>query len=205
MWHTNTGDRVLEGAEAVVFAQSLWDLGSNIQVFEGDYDVGLHVFDRLTYGQKIYLLSVIAGGLLKADEPVRELTAAVECAIAAVFEHLKGMVAVEIDMQEIETNWRELVLAALHQVEDDDLLDLNNEEHEDWNTVIDGLSYFILWDADYENEDIFLDDVPEDNAVFKDLMRISDDYFMEIPEDLKPEEIEVAMAKIRRVCQSVCG
>ena len=60
-------------------------------------DVGLEVFDRLTYGQKISLLFIIGNGLLKPDEPIRKLTVVVEIAIAAVFDYLKMVVIVEID------------------------------------------------------------------------------------------------------------
>ena len=86
MWHTDCGDRTLEGAEARFFTESLWDFVCELEVDEGDYDVGLEVFDRLTYGQKISLLSIIDNGLLKPDVPMRKLTAVVEGAIAAVFE-----------------------------------------------------------------------------------------------------------------------
>ncbi len=89
MWHTNCGDRTLESAKARLFAEALRDFVSELEADEGDYDVGLEVFDRLTYGQKVSLLSIIAAGLLKPDEPIRKLTAVVEGAIAAVFDHLK--------------------------------------------------------------------------------------------------------------------
>ena len=85
MWHTNFGDRTLEGAEAKLFAEALWDFIQKLELDEGNYDVGLEVFDRLEYGQKVYLLSVIGNGLLKPDVPIRKLTSAVESAIAAVF------------------------------------------------------------------------------------------------------------------------
>jgi len=53
MWHTNSGDRTLECAEARLFAEALWDFVSELEVDEGNYDVGLDVFDRLTYGQNL--------------------------------------------------------------------------------------------------------------------------------------------------------
>ena len=57
MWHTNCGDRTLEGVEAKLFAEELWDFVQELEVDEGDYDVGLEVFDRLTCSQKASLLS----------------------------------------------------------------------------------------------------------------------------------------------------
>ncbi|KKL51861.1 hypothetical protein LCGC14_2291230 [marine sediment metagenome] len=56
MWRTSCGQRTLEGAEA------LWDFVCELEVDEGDYDVGLEVFDRLTYGQKVFLLSFTGVG-----------------------------------------------------------------------------------------------------------------------------------------------
>ena len=41
MWHTDCGDRTLEGTEARLFAETLWDFVSELEVDEGDYDVGL--------------------------------------------------------------------------------------------------------------------------------------------------------------------
>ena len=53
MWHTNCGDRTLEGPEARLFAHALWAYVSATELAEGEYDAGLRVFDCLTYGQKI--------------------------------------------------------------------------------------------------------------------------------------------------------
>ena len=40
MWHTNCGDRTLDGAEARLFAEALWDFICELEVDEGDFDVG---------------------------------------------------------------------------------------------------------------------------------------------------------------------
>ena len=81
MWHTNNGDRTLEGAEAKLFAYTLWDFLCELEVEGGDFDAGLKAFDCLTYGQKLSVLSAVANGLLKPDVPIRKLTAAVESAL----------------------------------------------------------------------------------------------------------------------------
>ena len=60
MWHTNTGDRTLEGAEASLFAETLWDFLCELEAESGDFDAGLRVFDCLTYGQKLSMLSAVA-------------------------------------------------------------------------------------------------------------------------------------------------
>jgi len=205
MWHTNCGDQTLEGAEARLFAEALWDFVSELEVDEGDYDVGLEVFDRLTYGQKVFLLSIIGAGLLKPDVPIRKLTANVEGAIAAVFDHLKMAVIIEIDEPEIKSNWRKMILAARHQVGAENLPKEDCEDEQEWLIEIEELSYLILWDADYEDEDLYIDKPPEEAQRLKDFMRMRDDYFLEIPEDLKPKEMEARLAELKTLCRSICG
>ena len=61
-----------------------------------------------------------------------------------------------------------------------------------------------LWDADYEDEDLYIDKPPEEAQRLKDFMRIRDDYFTEVPEDLKPNEIETRLSELKSLCQSIC-
>ncbi len=204
MWHTDCGDRTLDGAEARLFAETLWDFVSELEVDEGDYDVGLEVFDRLTYGQKVSLLSIIGDGLLKLDVPMRKLTAAVESAIAAVFDHLKMVVIIEIDEPEIPSQWRKMILVARREVGAEELPKEDCKDEQEWFIEIEELSYLILWDADYEDEDLYIDKPPEEAQALKDFMRMRDDYFLEIPEDLKPEEVETRLTDLRNLCRSIC-
>ena len=203
MWHTNCGDRTLEGAEAKLFAEALWDFVQKLGLDEGNFDVGLEVFDRLTYGQKVYLLSVIGNGLLRPDVPIRKLTSVVEGAIAAVFCYLEIAVIIEID-DGINSNWRKMILAVHRQIDVEYLLDEDCDDEEEWSIQIEVLSYLILWDADYEDEDIFIDSPPEEAHGLQDLMLIRDDYFLEIPDDLKPKEIETTISELNTLCRSVC-
>ena len=154
MWHTNTGDRTLEGAEAKLFAYALWDFLCELEVKDGDFDAGLKAFDRLTYGQKLSVLSAVANGLLRPDVPIRKLTAAVESAIAAVFEYLKILVLLEIDVPEIPSSWRKMILAVRKGYGGEELPDEDCEDDEEWLTEIEELSYLILWDYDFEDEDL---------------------------------------------------
>jgi hypothetical protein len=204
MWHTNCGDRTLDGAEARLFAEALWDFVSVLEVSEGDFDVGLNVFDRLTYGQKASLLSIIGNGLFKPDVPMPKLTAVVESAIAAVFDFLKMVVMLEIDEPEIKSNWRKMILAVRREVGAEDLPDKDCEDEQEWLIEIEELSYLILWDYDFEDEDLYIDKPPEEAQVLKDIMRMRDDYFLEVPEDLKPKEIETRLSELKTLCRSIC-
>ena len=35
-------------------------------------------------------------------------------------------------------------------------------------------------------------------------MRMRDDYFLEVPEDLKPKEIEAKLVELKALCRLVC-
>ena len=37
----------------------------------------------------------------------------------------------------------------------------------------------------------------------KDFMRIKDEYFLEVPEDLKPKEIKTKLAELKTLCRSI--
>ena len=110
----------------------------------------------------------------------------------------------EIDMPEIETDWRKMILAVRREVGAGDLPDEDCEDKLEWFTEIEELSYLILWDADYEDEDLYIDKPPEEARILKDLMRMRDDYFLEIPEDLKPGEIEIKLTELKSLCRSIC-
>ncbi len=54
MWRTQYGDRILEGAEAKVFAEALLNLLDEVTLCDfDDYELGIKCFDSLTYEQKI--------------------------------------------------------------------------------------------------------------------------------------------------------
>ena len=61
----------------------------------------------------------------------------------------------------------------------------------------------ILWNADFEDEDLYIDKPPEGAQRLKDFMRMRDDYFLEISEDLKPKEIKTKLSELKALCQSI--
>ncbi|MDI6451743.1 hypothetical protein [Anaerobaca lacustris] len=158
MWRTSCGDRILHGAEARLFAEallSLLDEAHTDQLY--DYDLGLSCFDNLTYGQKISVLAIVGNGLLREDVPAVPLTAVLEGAIAAVFEHLRDSVTFELDEPDIGTTWRQLIVAARREMEGEDIPEPTCDDPEEWDIEIQELSDCALWDVDYEFDDLFMD------------------------------------------------
>ena len=157
-----SGDRILEGAEAKVFAEVLSSLlDEAIMGTLDDYELGIKCFDTLTFGQKISVMATIGNGLLRKDVPVVDLTAVVEGAIAAVFKHLKNSIVFEIDEPESRTNWRALVVAARKEMEGEHIPPATCNDIKEGEIEVEELADRILWDADYEDDYIYMDHPPE--------------------------------------------
>lgn len=205
MWRTNNGDRILKGAEAELFAEILFDFIDEVNLSdENDYEVGVAVFDRLTYGQKISVLTTIAIGLFKPEVICNKLSAVNEGAIAAVFEHLKNCIIIETDEPEFGSSWRQKVWEVRKFVGGENLPDVTCEYPEEWEIEVDALADLILWDADYGDEDLYIDRPPEDAQILQEFVRIPKEYYLDIPDDPKPKEIEQRLNELRKHCRSIC-
>ena len=205
MWRTSCGNRTLYGAEARLFAEallSLLDEAESEQLY--DYDLGPLSFDRLTYGQKIAVLSTVADGLLRDDVPAVPLTAVLEGAIAAVFEHLRNLLAFEVE-EDTGTLWRNMIVAARQEMKGVGVPRVTCRDHNEWDCEIQELSDCILWDADYECGDLFLDQPPEHAEFIHRELRIPEGYFTAIAEDLTDQQAEDRVAEIRKLCVAVVG
>jgi hypothetical protein len=204
MWRTDRGERILKGAEARVFAEAL--LGLLDEATSGtldDYELGIRCFDDLTFGQRVSTLAVIANGLLREDVPIVDLTAVVEGAIAAVFQHLKYEIIYEIDVPESQTNWRELVVAARTEDQVGNIPEPTSTDTEEWDFQVERLIDRILWDRDYESDHIYMDHPPEKTQWLKHMARIRDDYFTAIADDLTDEEAHAQIKELGKLCDSV--
>ena len=203
MWDTSCGKRTLKDIEATLFAETLWDLIDETNLNdEDDYILGVHVFDKLTYGQKISVLSIVGNGLLRKDVPCVPLTAVLEGAIAAVFEHLKNCIIFEIDVPDVSSNWRKTVVAARKEAGGEQTPLSNCEDLEEWGIEVDSLAEAILWDADYDDENLFIDDAPEKAKMLMTLAGISNNYFVAIADDLEEGEIAEKLTELRGLCRS---
>jgi hypothetical protein len=132
-----------------------------------------------------------------------ELTAALEGAIAAVFEKLREMVMLEIDEPELGTSTRNLVVAARQAMEGEDVPDPTCTDRAEWDFQIQELADVILWDADYEDGDLYLDRPPEEAQALRMLTRVPQEYYLSIPDDLSDEAAEGQLAELRRLATPI--
>jgi len=206
MWHTSGGDRTLHGAEGRLFAEALLSLLDEAHTDHlYDYDLGLSCFDDLTYGQKVFVLAAVGNGLLREDVPMAPLTAVLEGGIATVFQHLRNSVTIEMDEPELGTRWRGLIAAALREMEVEDVPEPTCDDEDEWDIGIQELSDTILWDADYEDGDLYLDRAPEEARDLMGEMEIADGYYDAIAEDLTDEQTAAKVAELRALCVAIIG
>jgi hypothetical protein len=175
VWWTAYGKRTLEGAEAILFAETLLNLVDEIRLSQFDnYYTGVEVFDSLTFGQKISVLAIIGNGLLRMNVPCVELTDVTEGAVGAVFEHLINLIAVEIDGPMRGSNWRVKVIAARRAAEGQDIPASTCDDLEEWIMEVGSLAESVLMDAGYDDDYLYLDPLPEDSKWLKRIAGISD-------------------------------
>ena len=110
VWHTNTGDRILEGSEAELYLKLLQDsFVSDLEYNDWQYDnsedfqlwvsTGNSFFDRASFNQQIVLIAFCLKALLKPDVPMPELDHVLEAAAFYPFAYLKQMIYEEISQQ----------------------------------------------------------------------------------------------------------
>src|SRR3954469_25286130 len=102
MWWTPLGERVLRGAEWELFRDGLAMVCDLVEEAKSSDDpeigsFGVEAFDWLQPNQKLALLALVGKALKDEGEPMPELTAHTEAAVAAVYAHIFSMIVVEIE------------------------------------------------------------------------------------------------------------
>jgi len=110
-----------------------------------------------------------------------------------------------MDEPELGTRWRGLIAAALREMEAEDVPDPTCDDDNEWDIGIQELWDTILWDADYEDGDLYLDRPPEEARHLMDEMEIADGYYDAIAEDLTDEQTVAKVAELRALCVAVIG
>jgi len=202
MWRTSCGNRTLKRAEARLFAETLLSLLDQEDALrDEDCPLGIEGYDRLTYGQKISVLAAIGNGLLREDVPASSLTAVVEAAIAALFEHLKSLVEIGLDEPDWWRDWRRLIVAAREERGAKNVPQHTCDDLNEWELTIQELKEEILGDAGYQNA-WFHAGRPRDKADrMKQAMRGPRDLSGAGVDELNDEEIEAKVSELRDVCR----
>lgn len=212
-WKMQTGKRVLNPAEAALIRTVLGSMKTELLDEErGDdqWPYGVRVFDDMTLPQRVLSLCDVCEALLDPVIPAPELTAANEGTIASIFNAMKQVLGYELDGMwagdgdepgPFEFDLRKLICAALQSPAGDDkshgvdpakIPNFESYKSKDWKWVVESLRDRILWDEDYDDDDIYADKSPEMAEFLKHTGDIPDGYFSTVvPEPREKEMVAV--------------
>jgi len=188
-------------------------------------EFGIPVWDGLTWQQKLATLDQVLRHLLQASLPPLPLTSIYESAVGAIFEKIKCSIEVELDFARTETQsefhdaddtWRTMVLLAFNEpryTEDgsmsgDPVDDLDSDfypagpddmRQDLWFNVVENLADRLLWDRDYEMEDVFADVEPDQAAAMKSYMGVAEGYYRQIAPDLRDDQVETVIQRVKAI------
>jgi hypothetical protein len=212
MWHTPKGQRVLNGAEAALIRASLECVVDLVEAeSEGDepWQFDIRLFDQLGWSHKLALLAKVGGALLIDTVAPVELNGINEAAVAVLYRNINEQVVIEVDSHDDSAQfdgtpcvyWRTLVRDAWMAVEGNAMQTTEEfqfpvcegRDLEDWEILVEVLQDQVLWDEDWEMDDLFMDVDPELSSLRKNKLGISADYYTAIV----PEPDEEMLASIR--------
>jgi hypothetical protein len=207
MWRTSTGTRTLVGSEAELVRQLLGFVYFQITVVcslaDEPFESGISLFDRLQASQQLALLAEVGQALLRADQPPPKLSSLREATVGMLFEVLRACVAEEIadewEEEEAVRYWRSMVVQVCREAGDEHgaaLLDSGADDSDAWDLVVESLADRILWDRDWEMEDLFADAIPERGRQLKRFLGIEDDYFRDIAPDPTTPQLRAVCAQL---------
>jgi hypothetical protein len=217
MWHTSTGLRTLNGAEAAL-VKSVVGLVWDFVELEGEcpdaeWSTGVTFFDALDWRQRVVQLAFVANALLRDDAAAPPLNAVNEATVGMLFRVIGICVETEIDAEEGEPNidcrnWRRRLLkAALGDGRPSDM-ELPTEsctDLDEWNFLIEMLSDAILWDDDWIDDGLILDADPETAKARKEMLGIEDDYYQTIVPEPSDSDLHGARQMLRNLIAGTEG
>jgi hypothetical protein len=193
---------------------------------------GVDLFDRMDAANRVCLLGEITRALIDPAEPMPELTAATEAAVYAVFRFILSEIESEVDFEsegverepDLEASdfilgedpfyWRKLTLATYFECQephdfneeddDDEDLDAASVDLSAWENKLECLADRILWDRDWEIEEI-MDAPPKLAREVKEWAGIDPEYFVATPNQPTEDQVQSAAALIRRLADHDMG
>ncbi|MGA2500945.1 MAG: hypothetical protein ABSH20_24675, partial [Tepidisphaeraceae bacterium] len=170
------------------------------QESDGDYCVGVRVFDTLSLPERLAVLELVGRALLLEEVPCPELTAVVEGAVAAVFEQVRIDVELEIEGGREQTRRLIRAVARVCEVLHADSPAAGSNDMDKWSALVDALTENIFWDRDWEGQFIEPDDPPDLAEHVRDMIGIIPEYYTDVPPDPSAQRIQ----EIRKSLQVLC-
>ena len=207
MWNTERGKRVLENAEAKLFADSILDMLYTGLMEENAYDEVV-VFANLTYPQKIVTLHQITQALFRPEVPAPELTAVLAGTVAAILRNVYTHIELEVSDAPDRTTYRSLVGQACREVVDEEKEEFtlpadSCDDLDEWEFCVNCLRHSLLEDDDYLDDGIYVDLPPEKSEAFRIYMGVNPEYFQAIADDPAQTKMEALREELVELCIEV--
>lgn len=214
MWHMQDGRRVLYPGEWKLIRRAALTLlemiESDIRLGKRARKVGVSAFDRLTYQQKTVLLWQVVNALHDPLVPEMPLTSINESVVAALFKMMHELLILDFAFQPpdkpgAQLQYRKVILEAAKESNEPFKKAplLLSTELQEWAQVLIEIEERILWDADYELEEVFLDLPPEQAKLQKDSFGIDQDYFVGVAPEPSESEYAAARSKLHELLNEV--
>jgi len=204
MWNTPEGERRLEGCERNLVARAVVALHERLIRAARNgrrLPLGIRAFDRLPLETQPYLVLLVGESLL-GDDPFPGFYSWNESIVLLLFNQIEGRVRREIALQRKRRRpgapacpWRLLVLEAFRaQCGGPDVSigeppqDPDSTDLDEWSLKILILTDLILWDRDFEDEDLFMDAPPDVAEAMKMTLGIEPDYYSGVPPALSDQD-----------------
>lgn len=208
-YETTSGERVLRGAERDLIGGAAWILTDDIRTLSSSgysLQLGIGLFDRLTWQQQIVLIDRVLSYMLDESIPAPPRTAMLDATIAAIYAQLLARLECEIDMErypvemqheeEIHPLRQEVLNALLEHDPDQDWPDVGCCEQDSWELAVESLQELVLADQDWAMDDLTMDLSPERGQELKQVMGISDDYYIDVPPEATDQQAKDSWANI---------
>lgn len=166
-WDTPIGSRAVHGSERKLIVCSAASL------LRSKRNSWIRVFDQMDSETKAGMLVEVVRRLVEPSSEPLVLTAVNEATIGAIFAHLRQQVEDECDAGR-SVEWRSLLreVGCKEPVTSNDI--------RAWSTAIEDSADLVLWDRDYEIEEL-VDAPPHVASEVRQQMGIADDYFSDPP------------------------
>lgn len=227
-WHTPPGDRCLVGEEAEMVRDSLsamvQELASCRETEEEPWQYGVTLFDELNWQQQLAVLDLLATNLLQQTCETLELSGINEAAVAAVYQNIAQQIELEIELHpvsppEFRNRWRQAVLDAYGENEDDEFVDqemVDEETDQDsvfdidanclevdrWQWLVELLADRVLWDRDFEMVNEMIDAPPEHAAAMKAALGITSGYYTAIAPDPTDHQVDALFESLEQLTRA---
>jgi hypothetical protein len=225
-WRTPSGDRVLQGSEAVLYLSAMQlaveylDLAHEADC-EPDITTGDRIFDGASFHQKIVLLHTCLCALLKPEIAVPDLTSVLEAAAYFPFAFLQNEIANEIEADEagfsegetFQYSYRSLVWSifdkfirprwesAIEEFGEDEEESAFNEHSTNlslWESIIDAMADLIFWDRDWQMSSLKPELLDGIPEFLSQETGLEESYLINRLPKVTAKQAEIALAAIRR-------